>query len=419
MYVGDFDLEFAYYTIAEKFSKNRCVFCIGLSAGMLIAYVYKDDAKLLPNNLAVNDRNGIEQTPKCHRFKDRAGKGVVERTALGVVMSMTALWRNFKLGAPASGDYSFDQLLDIVRHMDMENVLLLKGRAVAVFWKDRTEFQKVFLRSFKTLMETLERENRINGIRFNAYKPTMEIVPANMLINLDQKGTRLKEVKLELETFSLRSLFNNPWALKRGIVILGPPNTTGFGKTQFAFRLAVELAKAYCEAKRLPKENAVVVFSNTVDVAKDIKWKPGYVWILDEFSPADHAQAIHMSENMMKVLVEPNVPGSTRCRNEDLQLPAGVMRTFTGNADSPVQWCGNRVPWSEPLQRKSIVYVIDKPLVSELWRQPENHEENGDAAEDIMNALHENVGDVFDEPPAEPSIVEGLVHAMCGFFSRG
>ena len=46
---------------------------------------------------------------------------------------------------------------------------------------------------------------------------------------------------------------------KHGIVILGAPSTTGYGKTQFA----------------LPKEDAVVVFSNRLDVAKEVRFKPG------------------------------------------------------------------------------------------------------------------------------------------------
>ena len=121
---------------------------------------------------------------------------------------------------------------------------------------------------------------------------------------------------------------------KYGIVILGLPTTTGFGTTQFALRLAVEWAKAYNEVKRLPKEDAVVVFSNTIDVAKEVQLKPGYVWVMDEMNPSDSTQAIHMGENMMKVLMAPTVPGSVRCRNADLMLPAGVLRIFTGNAAS-------------------------------------------------------------------------------------
>ena len=84
---------------------------------------------------------------------------------------------------------------------------------------------------------------------------------------------------------------------------------------------------------QLPKENAVVVFSNTIDVAQEMVFKPGYVWIIDEMNRPDVAQAIHMSENMMKVLVAPTAPGSIRCRNADLMLPAGVPRIFTGNAE--------------------------------------------------------------------------------------
>ena len=77
------------------------------------------------------------------------------------------------------------------------------------------------------------------------------------------------------ETYDLTDISTKPLVNKYGIVILGLPRTTGFGKTQFALRLAVEWAKAYNEVKRLPKEDAVVVFSNTIDVAEEVQFKPG------------------------------------------------------------------------------------------------------------------------------------------------
>ena len=162
---------------------------------------------------------------------------------------------------------------------------------------------------------------------------------------------------------------------------------------------------------QLPKENAVVVFSNTIDVAKEMVFKPGYVWIIDEMNPSDVTQAIHMSENMMKVLVAPTAPGSIRCRNADLMLPAGVPRIFTGNAESAQQWSGLRLKWSEPLQRKTIVYNITKPLCDAQWRAGEA-DENDDSAMQVASALREGPCRIFVEPPAGPSLAGRMLNVM-------
>ena len=79
---------------------------------------------------------------------------------------------------------------------------------------------------------------------------------------------------------------------------------------------------------------------------------------------------------------------------------------------------GNRLKWTEPLQRKSVVYVIDKPLVPASWPEAASHEENNAAAAEVMMAVRESVGNIFDEPPVEPSLVEGVVNAMRGLFGN-
>ena len=42
---------------------------------------------------------------------------------------------------------------------------------------------------------------------------------------------------MRTETYDLTDLFTKPLVSKHGIVILGPTETTGFGKTQFVLRL--------------------------------------------------------------------------------------------------------------------------------------------------------------------------------------
>ena len=52
--------------------------------------------------------------------------------------------------------------------MDMSRVLLLKVRVVAKPWKQRSEFDLTFMRSYETFMEVTEIQNRQSGMSFNA-----------------------------------------------------------------------------------------------------------------------------------------------------------------------------------------------------------------------------------------------------------
>ena len=186
-------------------------------------------------------------------------------------------------------------------------------------------------------------------------------------------------------------------------------------------RLAVEWAKAYNQVMQLPKEDAVVVFSNTLDVAKEVRFKPGYIWVLDGLNPADQTQAIHMSENMMKVLMAPTAPGSIRCRNADLVLPAGVPRLFTANAETAQEWVGNRLKWTEPIQRKTVVFVVKSPLVPDSWRnQNAAAEDEPTDAMNVVKELREGAGSIFkDEPPQQPSLAGRLLGVMRRVFGSG
>ena len=88
---------------------------------------------------------------------------------------------------------------------------------------------------------------------------------------------------------------------KHGIVILGHDTTTGFGKTRLALRLAVEWAIAYNHEHDLPKTEAKIVFTNTIDVARDIVFQKGFVWVIDDMKDHDKEQVMYLSENGLKV----------------------------------------------------------------------------------------------------------------------
>ena len=222
---------------------------------------------------------------------------------------------------------------------------------------------------------------------FNAHAPPFPIAPLEMLCGLSQKGENLEAVSATKHFYELKQLFcDSSLLLRFGILLLGGNNSTGFGKSQCALRLACEWAKAYCQAHDLPDEAAIVVFCNTLDVLKDVVFRQGMVLVLDEFTPSDQEQVIYMSETIMKVLQNPMQSGNVRARNADIKFCANLPRIFTGNADetdhmSSIQaWCGSRLQWSQPLQRKSLVFHIVDPLVSSRFRASVTAETSADTS---------------------------------------
>ena len=65
----------------------------------------------------------------------------------------------------------------------------------------------------------------------------------------------------------------------------------------------------------------------------------------------------------------------------DLKLPARIPVILTGNADSVHAWLG-KIPFSLPLQRKSMVCQISNYLVDDAWRL--NSSTNAAADDDIV-----------------------------------
>jgi hypothetical protein len=206
-------------------------------------------------------------------------------------------------------------------------------------------------------------------LQISAWEPAVKIIPLEQLVNLSViSGCRLRGAEAGHDSYSFADLLTKPEILdKHGVLILGSDSTTGYGKSQFAKRLAVSWSCAMCEGMGLSRDRAKVVITNTIDAAKDIKFEPGMVWVLDELCAKDREQVIYFSENIFKVLMTPSESGSIRARNADIVLPPHVARIVTGNADNVEDWLGSRSPWSLPMQRKSIYFQLSRTCCSSDW----------------------------------------------------
>jgi hypothetical protein len=268
---------------------------------------------------------------------------------------------------PVGYDICYDELRQVALRLTQQQFSDLKGKCLLVETKKRSKFQNMFLRVLPALQEARREEEKksISDVGFNPFN--MEpgytgLFPLDSFINLDQKGYRLNEKTGNMEFLTLQGLVRNPveFLSNYAVVILGPPNTTGWGKTTFAKALARHYLVE--STPRYKHSEAFCYVVSTVDaLPKSIKGHQ--VVLLDEFRVADKEQLIYLSENGFKVLLDVKNEGSIRARTTDIQLGARVPRLMTSNASSAEDWCGGRFKWDMPQRRKCFVFVIDRPLI--------------------------------------------------------
>lgn len=274
----------------------------------------------------------------------------------------------------------------------------------------RNSFQSGFLRVFNDLKMVREIGSRFHGCCINALNPHIAVPEFSSLVGLHQKGVRMREISMVDETHTLLDLFHTSAVTKYGILVLGSASTTGYGKTSMCIRLAIEWVKAYHEEQKTPAEDAIVVFTNTIDGAREVAWKPGMFWVLDEVSPSDREQLIYASENSFKTMLNPAISRTIRARNKDFVVPAMVPIVLNGNGDDFDSWFGNRIPWSPPIRRKTIAFQITEPLIAPQCREAGTAFSNPEAeavAAAMRHRLH--VPEAAPAPASWPQRLASLV----------
>ena len=361
---GVLTTESVYEALHTRFAKFDLVMCVGeLSTHDIVVFIKKRDMKNI-TDFAVDGT-----VPVVYTFvSSGAHARTMDQSMTVVGQAMGNVISELLVQVP-TGEFSFEQLMDGIAKLTKERVETLKGTILVKPVKTRSTFELSFLRATAQMVKVKQLRSKGSlGLTFSAYDPPFPVIPLEFLIGLNQKGTRLQEVARTIEEHVLFDLFANPGLLaKHAALILGGNTTTGYGKTQFALRLACEWAKVLAESRGLSKDAAQVVFMNSLDAAKDVEFKPGMALVLDEFCPSDSESLVYVSENILKVLLCPSVMGTIRARNNEIKLCEGVARIITANASSAAAWCGPKIKYSEPLRRKSIVFQITTPLCDPRW----------------------------------------------------
>jgi hypothetical protein len=154
---------------------------------------------------------------------------------------------------------------------------------------------------------------------------------------------------------------------RHSVVLLGADATTGFGKSSFAAKLAACWSMAAARGLGVALGDTRVCLSNTLDDLRPITFQRSWSLVLDEFSIADEGALQYFSENIAKVLFDPSCAANIRARGSNARLSPDTARIMTSNASSLEEWAGGRIPFSLPLRRKLICFVIREPLVPVAW----------------------------------------------------
>jgi hypothetical protein len=359
-------LDLVYGEMERLMQRCDARICVGrVSDVRVVVYAYKKGYTKWPDLTRTAAIFSFGVVPMLFKSRKGGNSSLMSTAVQKLFATMREGIANMIAVLPQAGvEVTFQQVLEMVVEATSDECWLWKGECEAVPVKNRTAFQSTFLRTFNTAMKTKELMNK-PPLMMNAFEPSEFVAPLTSFINLDQRGSRLLEQSGgAVEWFSLEDLYKNGDLMRRyGIVILGDNTTTGFGKSQLAMSLACHYAKSFSISHRTPSDTALVFKSSTVESGKDVVWSSGCAWVLDEVRPSSKEQIPYCDEEILKIMMSPATAGSIRCHHRDLKLPAGVPRIYTSNASSGQEWCGQRLKWSLPLQRKSIVFRITKPVL--------------------------------------------------------
>jgi hypothetical protein len=200
-----------------------------------------------------------------------------------------------------------EQVYECVKDLDERawNVLIADTRLVS---KDiQTDFQTVLLKSKIELsaMRSLHTANkqdvpqlrRTVGI-VTVINPVEKIFPASAFIDLSTiKMSRYDDIAKVTVEISLKEYITQPqYHGAQAALFLGGPDTTGYGKTRLAMRIAWMWAKQYAEELGEPTESAYFLKVNNIDSIRTVQqyMRSGKPIILDEMEMSTYLIYLHI-----------------------------------------------------------------------------------------------------------------------------
>jgi hypothetical protein len=206
----------------EQHNDVNSILCAGSVPGGLIFYIRKEDYKRV-RDVELTDRSGAVVKPEVYRLEAFQRGRTVGDAIRHINDSLIECVSNIVIKEKgAETEFGFARIYAATKPLSKEQLIRLHGKCKELHWTKRSEFQKVCLRIYKNIVEMRELKSRPNPLIFNAFDPPLKIVPLTQLVTLrTQKGTRLKEVDMTMQSYDLADLLTLPLLSKYGVIILG------------------------------------------------------------------------------------------------------------------------------------------------------------------------------------------------------
>lgn len=357
----------AFASVGSAIARLKTVMMAGVASdNAVVVYVKKLDTKnwpgiKFPDNVKVEYfrmLNGhVQHQQRCLTSLDASLKDTVANFVIQTSMSEKVTFEQVYAGTQRLSDADLEVLIGQIACQEVK----ARSPEDAAIYRCYTQLRKVRATRLGSVGAT--------NMTWSCLFPPVPIVTSRFLLNTDMVGTRLLEQSGgQLVQYPLsRILTDTSVLLSHSLLLIGDNSSTGFGKSAFAKHVAIQWSLRRAAETGRPAGDASITFTTCLDSLRDANIMPSSALIVDEFHPDDGESIQYCSEHMMKTLMDPTASCSVRCRAKNAVIPAGVARIFTGNAASAIAWCGRRFSWSEPLQRKTIVVIVDRPLVVKNW----------------------------------------------------
>ena len=365
------DIQTFFDDLQQSLKQHTCHLAVGFTGmcnedgtAVVLVYMRKDDTKTI-NTDDLGVRYG-----KCvgaYKLSDSGrDKQVLKYLLTSLYNAYSEHISNVCVDRSCGVGYTtFEELVTACKKLTKQQLDTLKGRCELTNPKNRTEFQSAFLRSYNSIRNVKESQMTLsNGDVLTPDNLPFKVPELSDLRNLRKNmGSRLIQTDSgsddKFEVYSLYDLIADPNLMTNyGIVMLGSNYTTGYGKSMFAIRLALEYVKAYADKECVSYNECRVIVVGTFDALtryKPLRVKRDVV-IFDEVNPGDKSQIVHSGPQTLKNVLNVASNSTVRGRGSDADIifPAGMPVIFTANADNPSEWAGGAL-WTKPMQRKSTM----------------------------------------------------------------
>ena len=316
--------------LSTRFKRHCCLASYG--NGTLLAFILKDDTcKIQDAEIELPDcQVEAVMVTKLTGRREKATTRALMCFSSAAIAAVSDILLDMH---PQGATYGLEQLYTITEKLDSCAFVGLVAEVKCIPPDTRDEFQATFWKLKDQLIELRRlRKNLVSSIIIDKANKDQHVQALSSFVDtvLDLEVNVFDRSLCPTGRCSLLQYLEDP-RLHQCLTLIMRGNT-GVGKTELAKTCGYALSKRYCD-------NPCLYFATTVDSLRKVQsqLKAGHTLMLDEFEGSS-IQLVHADANFMKCLLNPVNPQVLRGRNDDIAMPARLMRIVTCNTESLDEW---------------------------------------------------------------------------------